>query len=103
MLQVALKRARPTLLPSTRNLMNLGPPENGLRGGPAIWFSPNVNWNDPGTKGRYASTANVAYGSWPFQNASLGRSESREVGDARGMFRSDYALIAAISGRGPMM
>jgi hypothetical protein len=37
-------------------------------------------------------------GSWPCQNASLGRSESREVGDARGMFRSDYALIAAISG-----
>ncbi len=25
-------------------------------------------------------------------------SESREVGDARGMFRSDYALIAAMSG-----
>jgi hypothetical protein len=40
----------------------------------------------------------VRCGSWPFQNASLGRSESREVGDARGMFRSDYAVIAAISG-----
>ncbi len=40
----------------------------------------------------------VRYGSKPCQNASLGRSESREVGDARGMFRSDYALIAAISG-----
>jgi hypothetical protein len=26
------------------------------------------------------------------------RSESREVGDVRGVFRSDYALIAAING-----
>jgi len=42
--------------------------------------------------------ADVSNGSWPFQNASLGRSESREVGDAREMFWSDYALIAAISG-----
>jgi hypothetical protein len=45
-----------------------------------------------------SGAANVSVGSWPCQNASLGRSESREVGDARGMFRSDYALIAAISG-----
>ena len=40
----------------------------------------------------------VGFGSWPCQNASPDRSESREVGDVRGMFRSDYALIAAISG-----
>ena len=47
--------------------------------------------------------ADVRNGSWPCQNASLGRSESREVGDVRGTFRSDYALILATSGRGPMM
>jgi hypothetical protein len=45
----------------------------------------------------------VRFGSWPCQNASLGRSESRVVGDLRGVFCSDYALIAAISGCGPMM
>ena len=44
------------------------------------------------------SAGDVSCGSWPCQNASLGRSASRVVGDLRGVFRSDYALIAAISG-----
>jgi hypothetical protein len=48
--------------------------------------------------GLYSVVSNVSIGSWPCQNASLGRSESREAGDVRGVFRSDYALIAAISG-----
>ena len=43
-------------------------------------------------------TTDVAIGSWPCQNASLGGSEAREIGDVRGMFRAGYALIAAISG-----